>query len=105
MEKFEDSETLTQISIAIFSLTLIIISSLFNPNLKAQIVKAGSIETHVESDKDFEYEFENEIKDGKYEFNLQQIQKAGSNAVQVQRGRENRKSAGCSGGEKAGCYA
>ena len=60
-------------------------------NIKVKKVIKHKQKAGDNSKQQQEYEFENEIKDGKYEFNLQQIQKAGSNAVQVQRGRENRK--------------
>ena len=69
----------------------IILGGITGYNIKVKKVIRQEQEAGDNSKQQQEYEFDNEIKDGEYEFNLQQIQKGGSNSVQIQRGSESRK--------------
>ena len=60
-------------------------------NIKVKKVIKQEQEAGDNSKQRQEYEFDNEIKDGKYESYLRQTQRAGNNSVQIQKGREIRR--------------
>ncbi len=60
-------------------------------NIKVKKVIRQEQKAGDNSKQQQEYEIDNEMKDGKYEYDLRQTQRAGDNSFQIQRGRKSRK--------------